>query len=116
MESCFFRISEELAISDPEGYLLYHLINNGNGLYKVEWQDPETKMIDEDNYEEKTVEALFENGDWVKADLEKDENKPCWNCKQLDELCGCKLNEGICPVWIEPDETENFKCFEKDGE
>lgn len=114
MENCFFRCSEELAASFPEADFLYHLINSGNGIYKVEWKDPETNMIEELNYGEKTVVEYFEKGDWVAISLEKDENKPCWNCKQLDDLGGCKKNDGVCPVWIEPDETDNFKCFEKE--
>ena len=41
----------------------------------------------------------------------KDGDKPCWQCKNLDDMGGCKLNDHICPVWIDEDETERYKCF-----
>lgn len=43
----------------------------------------------------------------------RDEDKPCWNCKNLDNLGGCNLNDGINPVWLEECETNNFKCYEE---
>ena len=115
MENCFFRISEETTKLFPKEDLLYHLVKESECIYKVEWKEVETGLINESKYEENDVEKFFKEGDWVAISLEKDENKPCWNCNNLNNLGGCKLNEGICPVWIEADETDNFKCFEKNN-
>lgn len=113
MENCFFRLSDELKNEFADKDVLYHLVKSSDEIYIVEYLNESTKLVEESRYEAKDVEKYFSNGAWVAVSLEKDENKPCWNCKQLDELGGCKLYEGVCPVWIEADETDNFKCFEK---
>lgn len=44
----------------------------------------------------------------------RDEDKPCWECENLDDMGGCKLNDCINPVWITEEETNRFKCFKFD--
>lgn len=42
------------------------------------------------------------------------EDYPCWKCKNLDDMGGCKLNDCINPVWLTEEETNRFKCFKYD--
>lgn len=44
----------------------------------------------------------------------EDRDKPCWECKNLDDMGGCKINDCINPVWITEEETDRFKCFKID--
>ncbi|WP_410495161.1 hypothetical protein QTL86_11255 [Cellulosilyticum sp. ST5] len=44
----------------------------------------------------------------------KFEDYPCWQCRNLDDMGGCKLNDNINPVWLTEDETNRFKCFKYD--
>lgn len=39
------------------------------------------------------------------------EDYPCWQCKNLDDMGGCKLNDYINPIWLTEEETNRFKCF-----
>ncbi len=39
------------------------------------------------------------------------EDLPCWQCKNLDDMGGCKLNDYINPIWLTEEETNRFKCF-----